>query len=163
MSNIKAARIDNRYVHGQVVARLVREFNITRVLVISDLYAKDLFMSQLMKTMSFSGAVIDVLSVADTVSQWNEGKFEKDNVMLIWGDVQSAYSTYKSGLKYEILNIGNLPGGPGRVKVDRSNYINAEDAEYLKKLAANGVDVYFQSMMDMPRTNLDEALKITNL
>lgn len=162
-SNIKVARVDNRYVHGQVAARLIREFGITKVLVISDLYAKDVFMSQLMKTMSFSGADIEVLSVADTVAQWGEGRFEKENVMLLWGDVASAHASYQAGLEFGFLNIGNLPGGPGRVKVDKSNYISAKDAEMLRELSARGVDIYFQAMPGMPKVTLEDALKITKL
>ena len=161
--NIKVARVDNRYIHGQVAARLIREFSITKVLVINDLYAKDMFMSQLMKTMSFSGAVIEVLSIADAADQWNRGLFENDNVMLVWGDVDSAYNTYYTGLKYDSLNIGNLPGGPGRVKVDKSNYISAQDAEQLKDLDNSGVSVYFQAMPDLSRVDLPEALVITKM
>lgn len=162
-NNIKVARIDNRYVHGQVAARLIREFAITKVLVVSDLYAKDLFMSQLMKTMSFSGATIEVLTVADAVKLYNNGTFDNDNVMLLWGDVKSAHQTYTSGLKFTRMNIGNLPGGVGRKRVDKSNYIDANDAALLKELASQGIDVYFQNMPDLPTTSLPDALKLTGL
>ena len=162
-NNIKVARIDNRYVHGQVAARMIREFGITKVLVISDLYAKDMFMSQLMKTMAFSGATIEVLSIADTVKQWNDGIFSKDNVMLLWGNVADAHNTYQAGLKFEFLNVGNLPGGPQKIRVDKSNYIDAKDASMLKALSGLGVDVYFQNMPGMAKTTLEEALKITKL
>lgn len=163
MGNIKVARIDNRYVHGQVAARLIREFAITKVLVVSDLYAKDLFMSQLMKTMSFSGATIEVLTVADAEKLYNGGTFANDNVMLLWGDVKSAYQTYEAGLKFEEMNVGNLPGGPNRKRVDKSNYIDANDAAMLKELASKGVNIYFQNMPDLPSTTLPDALKLTGL
>lgn len=161
--NLKVVRIDNRYVHGQVAARMIREFGITKVLVINDLYAKDMFMSQLMKTMSFTGATIDVLSIADTVSKWQEGEYSQENVMLLWGTVKDAYNTYRAGLMFDSLNVGNLPGGIGRVKVDKSNYIDAADAAMLKELAVSGVDVYFQNMPGNPKTSLEDALKITKL
>ena len=119
-------------------------------------------MSQLMKTMSFSGATIEVLSIEDTIRQWNGGVFQKDNVMLLWGNVKDAYTTYQAGLKFAFLNLGNLPGGPGRVRVDKSNYIDATDAELLKKLASEHVDVYFQNMPNLEKTTLQQALKITN-
>lgn len=159
--NIKVARIDNRYVHGQVAARLIREFAITKVLVISDLYAKDAFMSQLMKTMSFSGATIDVLTIADTVKRYLGGEYEGENVLLLWGDVKSAYATWNEGLPFPFLNVGNLPGGMGKKKVDKSNYIDAKDAQMLKELSDKGVDIYFQNMPSLPKTTLAEALKIT--
>lgn len=162
-NNIKVARIDNRYVHGQVAARLIREFAITKVLVVSDLYAKDIFMSQLMKTMAFSGSTIDVLSVSDAVKLYNSGTYANDNIMLLWGDVKSAHQTYTTGLKFDEMNIGNLPGGVNRKRVDKSNYIDAEDAALLRELAAQGVNIYFQNMPDLPKTSLPDALALTGL
>ncbi|MDL2220268.1 PTS sugar transporter subunit IIB [Eubacteriales bacterium OttesenSCG-928-N14] len=161
MSNIRYVRIDNRYVHGQVAARLVREYSITKVILINDAYAKDVFMSQLFKSVAFSGSTVDVVSVEDAVAGWNAGNYEKETVMLLWGNVVDAHRTFMSGLKYEFLNVGNLGGGPGRERVNKSTYIDAQDAAQLKELADAGVEVYFQDMPDLPRTDLDEALKIT--
>ena len=163
MGNVKLVRIDNRYVHGQVAARLVREYSISKILLINDAYAKDLFMTQLFKTVALSGASVEVLTICDAVAQWQSGAFEGENVMLLWGTVQYAYDTYHAGLTFDELNIGNLPGGPGRERVDKSCYIDALDAAQLRELESKGVNVYFQGMPDLPKTSLSAALKITKL
>ena len=45
MNNLRITRVDNRYIHGQVSARLVRELNISKIVLISDIYALDPFMT----------------------------------------------------------------------------------------------------------------------
>lgn len=156
------ARVDNRYIHGQVNARLVREFNISKVVMISDMYAKDPFMSSLYKSIAI-GYTVDILTIQEAVDAWNSGVYNCDNVMLLWGNVKDAYETYEAGLKYEFLALANMPGDIGKVQVNVSCYINEKEADQLRSLDGNGVEIYFQAMPDMPKTTLKEALEITRL
>ena len=160
MSNIKVTRVDNRYIHGQVNARLVREYRISRVLLISDEVAKDMFMSQLYKSIAI-GYKVDILSVQKAVEAWNSGVYAGENVMLLWGNIKSAYETFEAGLKYEVLTLGNIPADAGKVQVDKTCYINATEADQLKALNAGGVEVVFQAMPDTQKTTLSEALAKT--
>lgn len=163
MSNVKLARVDNRYIHGQVSARLVREFNISKIVLISDAYAEDPFMSELYKTMAI-GFTVEVLSVAEASSAWKSGAFESESaLMLLWGTVADAIASYKAGITFAFIALANIPGENGRVKVNNSCYINSEEAQSLKELQASGVDVYFQAMTDLPKTSLTEALNLTGL
>lgn len=160
MSNVKLTRVDNRYIHGQVNARLVREFKISRVLLISDTVAKDVFMSQLYKSIAI-GYKVDILSVHKAVEAWNSGVYAGENIMLLWGNIKDAYDTFEAGLKYEALTLGNIPAAAGKLQVDKTCYIDETEADQLKSLAASGVDVYFQAMPDTQKTTLNEALQKT--
>mgnify|MGYP003331589868 FL=1 len=163
MTNLKLSRVDNRYIHGQVSARLVREFNISKILLISDAYAADPFMSELYKTMAI-GFTVEVRSISDAANAWKSGEFKSEPaLMLLWGTVSDACASYKAGINYDFISLANIPGDGGRIKVNNSCYINADEAELLKELSSLGVDVYFQAMTDLPKTTLDEALKITGL
>lgn len=162
MSNIKLARVDNRYIHGQVNARLVREFNISKVLLISDMCAADPFMSQLYKSIAI-GYSVDIMGVADAVEAWKSGVYANEKIMLLWGNIQEAYDTYEAGLVYDFVALANMPGDVGKVQVNGTCYINETEADQLKSLSENGVDVYFQAMPDLPKVTLKEALDITKL
>ena len=119
MSNVKVTRVDNRYIHGQVNARLVREFQISRVLLISDAVANDLFMSQLYKSIAI-GYQVDILNVQKAVEVWNSGAYAGENIMLLWGNIKDAYDTFEAGLKYETLTLGNIPADAGKLQVDKT-------------------------------------------
>lgn len=157
MDNIKLVRVDNRYIHGQVNARLVREFNISKVVMIADIYAKDPFMSSLYQSIAI-GYSVDVLTIKDAVEAWNSGIYKGENVMLLWGNIKDAYETYKAGLKFDFMALANIPGDVGKVQVSPSCYINEKDAEYLKCMAEEGMDIYFQAMPDLPKVTLKDAL-----
>lgn len=163
MTNVRLSRVDNRYIHGQVSARLVREFEISKILLISDAYAADPFMSELYKTMAI-GFSVDVMGIAEAAKNFNEGKFANEkSLMLLWGTIEDASATFNAGLKFNFISLANIPGENGRVKVNNSCYINQSEAIKLKELAKSGVDVYFQAMTDLPKTSLEEALSVTSL
>ncbi len=161
MADTKIARIDNRYIHGQVAARMTREYNISNIVLIDDMYASNDMMKQIFLLAVVPGVSIDVVSVNDAIANLNAGKYEGERNMLIWGNVDTAYRTYQAGWKFDELNIGNLAGGIGRKQVDKSCYIDEKDANQLKELADLGVETVFQAMSDLPKTTLKEALSIT--
>lgn len=156
MSNVKVSRVDNRYIHGQVNARLVREFSISKVVMISDMYAKDPFMSQLYKSIAI-GYSVDILTIQQAVEAWNSGVYQCESVMLLWGNIKDAYETYRAGLKYEFVSLANIPGDVGRVQVSPTCFINEVEADQLNSLEADGVEVFFQAMPDFPKVTLKEA------
>lgn len=163
MTNLKLTRVDNRYIHGQVSARLVRQFGISRIVLVSDLHAADPFMSELYQAMAI-GFDVDVVSVAEAAQKWADGDYATERaIMLLWGTIADASATYNAGIRYDFLALANIPGEAGKLRVNDSCYINADEAAALRALAAAGVDVYFQALTDLPKTTLDDALRSTGL
>lgn len=163
MNNIKLARVDNRYIHGQVSARLVRELGITKILLISDACAADPLMSELYELMAVDFGV-DVLSLADAAEKCQAGAYDDEAaLLLLWGNIADAVKSYEMGIHYGQLALANIPGNGNNVRVNNSCYINAEEAEQLKNLEKDGVEVYFQATTDIPKVSLADALKITKL
>ncbi|EOH95560.1 PTS system mannose/fructose/N-acetylgalactosamine-transporter subunit IIB [Enterococcus pallens] len=162
MSNIKLSRVDNRYIHGQVNARLIKEYNITKVLMISDINAKDPFMSTLYKSVAI-GYTVDILGIEDAVEAWNSGVYQTENMMLLWGNIKDAYDTLQAGLKFDFIALANIPGEVGAVQVNASCYISEKEADYLRSMNDEGVEIYFQAMPSLPKTTLEKALQITKL
>lgn len=160
MNSIKLTRVDNRYIHGQVNARMVREYKISCVLLISDQVASDPTMSQIYKSIAI-GYRVEIMGINQAAQAWSTGAYENDNVMLLWGNIDDAYETYRAGLKFPFLIIGNAPSAIGRKQVDKTCFIDETDADELRALATAGVDVYFQAMSDTPKTTLPEALAKT--
>ncbi len=160
---ISFVRVDCRYVHGQVGARLVREFNIKRIALVSDVIAKDPFMTQLYTSAGINGASIKVFSVEKAAKTYQDGGFDGANVMLLFGDVATAYRAYQAGIPYEMLDIGNAKGGANKLRIDQTTYITREEGEMLRQLGEKGVDVYFQAMPNSVKTTLESALKTINL
>lgn len=163
MNNLRITRVDNRYIHGQVSARLVRELNISKIVLISDIYALDPFMTELYQTMAI-GFTVDVLSISEAIQKQKTGAWDAEPaVMFLFGTVDDANAAFRAGLKFFELMLANIPGGPGRVKINNSCYINAQEAQKLNELAKEGVAIYFQALTDMPKIALNEALKMLHV
>lgn len=152
-------RIDSRFVHGQVGARLVRQYNVKKIIIIDDKVAADDFMSMVFKMASVSASV-DIYSVKDAIEKFKEGKLDKGNCMLLFGNVDNAYRAYQ-GIKYKELDVGSIKGDDreGTKLVTNMIYINKDEALMLKEMKSDGCNVYFQSVPDTPVISLEEGLK----
>ena len=160
---IAFVRVDCRYVHGQVGARLVREFGIHKIALVSDVIAKDAFMVQLYTAAGINGADIVVYTVEKALEAYQNGEFNKQNVMLLFGDIDTAKRTYDAGVHFNSLNIGNAKGGTDKLRVDQTTYISLEEGKELLQLHKNGVDIYFQAMPNATKTSLEKALTTIGL
>lgn len=152
-------RIDSRFVHGQVGARLVRQYNVRKIIIIDDKVAADEFMSMVFKMASVSASV-DVYSVEDAIKKYKDGNLGKGNCMLLFGNVDNAYRAYQ-GIKYEELDVGSIKGDDreGTKLVTNMIYINEEEARMLLEMKQDGCNVYFQSVPDTPVISLEDGLK----
>ena len=153
------SRIDSRFVHGQVGAKIVKMKNVSRILIVDDAVAADDFLTTVFKIASVN-AKVDVYSVESAIKNYEEGKFESANCMLLFGNITTAYRTYQ-GIKYPELDVGSI-------KCDRPNeqklaadlvYMTKEEAEYLKEMKADGCNVYIQAVPDTAVIPLEKGLE----
>jgi len=153
-------RIDSRFVHGQVGARLVRQFSIQRILLVDDGIAKDDFMKTVYTLAGVNGAKVEIYSVQEAADKFKEGAFEKKCNLLLFGSIDSAYRALMAGLEYKELDVGSI-------KADRENmgmatnliYITEKDARQLEEIQDKGVNAYFQSMPDTPIVSIEKGIE----
>lgn len=152
-------RIDSRFVHGQVGARIVRQFNVNRILLIDDKIAADEFMCMVFKVASVN-ATVDIYTVDQAIAKYKEGDFESKNCMLLFGSVDSAYRAYQ-GIKYKELDVGSIKGDdrPNTKVITNMICITEEEGAKLKEMKADGCKVYFQSVPDTPVVSLEEGFR----
>lgn len=152
-------RIDCRFVHGQVGARLVRQYNVSKIIIVDDKVAEDEFMKTVFKMASVS-ANVAIYSVDEAIKKNSEGKFEKGNCMLLFGNVDSAYRTWQ-GIHYGELDVGSIKGDDrdGTKLVTNMIYITEDEGKKLAEMKDNGCNVYFQSVPDTPVISLEDGLK----
>ena len=82
--SIVLARIDNRFVHGQILEGWIPYTRATYVLVASDAAAKNPIQSLAMETCATCGLEIKVLGVEDAVIRLMRGEFDKWRLILFF-------------------------------------------------------------------------------
>lgn len=156
------ARVDSRLIHGQTGAKLVRQLGVSRIILVDDKIAKDDFLKEIYQISAQAiSAGVEIYSVEQIVTAYEEGRFETGSNMLIFGSIEIAYRALEAGLKYEELAIGSIKSNSPDMKfASKYVYISKEDAVMLRKIEEEIKSVYFQLMPGEGRQiSIDEGIK----
>ena len=140
MSKWGLVRIDDRLIHGQVMAIWTKHINVKRIIILDDQVAKDAFMQQVLKLAAPTGIKVDVMDVESNIQLLNDIP-NKEQVLLLMKTPKTAKRLKDAGLEYDALNVGGIGMAPGRKNVYKNISMSEEELNTLKDLHANGVTV----------------------
>ncbi|GAA6291760.1 MULTISPECIES: PTS system mannose/fructose/N-acetylgalactosamine-transporter subunit IIB [Enterocloster] len=156
---IVMCRVDERLVHGQVIASWSKILSIRQILVIDDQLAKDSFMGTVLAMAAPSGVKVELVSVDEAVRRiQKDGTQDGVNTMLLFKGPQCALALVEKGVEIRELNIGNMGAGPSRKAISRNVYASASEVEIFKKLLDMGIDVYLQMVQQESRVSIATKL-----
>lgn len=159
--NIVATRVDERLIHGQVMASWSKRLQLARIVVVDNQIAKDDFMKTVLSMSAPAGMQIDILSVKGAA---NTVKSDADsaNTMLLFKRISAALELARelqgSSSKMAELNLGNLGSVPGRVQVTKNNFLSEEERTQIRELQDLGVNVFLQMLYTDPKVPVDDVL-----
>ncbi len=139
--DIGLIRIDDRLIHGQVIAVWCRHQKFTRITIVDDGVARDDFMQQVLSLAAPPGLQVNVLSIADAVKFFGQDIPEHRTTMILLKSPQSAKRLLDEGLPFKALNVGGIGSGPGRKNIFKNIAVSAEEITILKYLAGQGVKI----------------------
>lgn len=159
--NIVATRVDERLIHGQVMASWSKRLQLARIVVVDNQIAKDDFMKTVLSMSAPAGMQIDILSVKGAA---NTVKSDADsaNTMLLFKRISAALELARelqgSSSKMAELNLGNLGSVPGRVQVTKNIFPSEEERTQIRELQDLGVNVFLQMLYTDPKVPVDDVL-----
>lgn len=159
MENLKLTRIDFRLVHGQVMTRWVKEYGIDYILVIDDRSASKPLLKKILIGAAPAGVKVEVESVQSAAQRWKAGNFTGKSQMILFKDPDTAAKAWEAGVKYPSLQIGGVEGSADAHNIYRNVVLTEEGLETLKKLDANGVEVFAQPIPDMAPFPFDKIVE----
>lgn len=148
MSNIKdwsLVRIDDRLIHGQVIAVWCNSKTFTRIQIVDDAVAADAFMVDVLRLAAPAGLEIVAETVEDSVKSLQENT-TPETTMVLMKYPKTARQLYDAGITFNALNIGGMGMGPGRKNVFKNTSISKEEYDTLKTLQDDGVKITFMSV-----------------
>lgn len=159
--NVVATRVDERLIHGQVMASWSKRLQLTRIVVADDQIAKDDFMKTVLSMSAPAGMQIDILSVKDAATMVKSDT-DSANTMLLFKRISAALELARElrGSSYEMaeLNLGNLGSVPGRVQVTKNIFLSEEERKQIRELQGLGVNVFLQMLYTDPKVPVDDVL-----
>jgi mannose/fructose/N-acetylgalactosamine-specific phosphotransferase system component IIB len=138
-------RIDDRLMHGQVVENWVGELRPDLVLVANARAAADPLTRALYAAALPPGVALEVVPVEDATAAAAAGAAR---VLLIVGSPADALRLVEAGLRPAVVTVGGLHHVAGKERLLDFVYVDEEDREALRRLAARGLPLAAQ---DVPR------------
>lgn len=160
MGKINLLRVDDRLIHGQVMTKWSKGMGTNALYVIDDDTAADDFMKEIyISTNSSANLAIKVYSVAEVIEEYNKTQFGNDKAILLFKTIKNAKAVIDAGLPTEVLNIGGIAKKPNATFVISTVGLTKDDADLLKEVEDQGIEVYFQIVPDTPKVSLADAIK----
>ena len=147
------SRIDERLVHGQVIASWAKQLAIKRILVIDDKLANDSFMSDVLAMAAPTGVVVKCISTEDAFNELTTN-VDEVNTMLLFKGVDCCLKLVKLGYVMQRLNVGNMGSGPSRKGITKRVFMSDEEVSMVKELISLDVFVYLQMLSSDNEVNI---------
>lgn len=135
-------RVDNRLIHGQVIETWLPYTGAGYLYVANDELAADPIRQEIMELAIPADINVNFVGAKELAQKLPTGP--KDNVFILFATCPDAKTAYESGLKFEILNIGNLHYGPGKKQICAHIALAPEDISCLKSFEHKGVCLDFR-------------------
>lgn len=144
MENLKLTRIDFRLIHGQVMTRWVKKYDIESIVVIDDRSTKSPILKKILLNAAPAGVKVEVESVESAAQRWKEGNFPKLNLLILFKDPETAKRAWEAGINYPVLQVGGIEGSGNKKNICRNITMSEEDIKHLKVIYDGGVEVFCQ-------------------
>ena len=154
---IGLARIDDRLIHGQVATRWTKETNVSRIIVVSDEVAKDHVRKTLLTQVAPPGVTAHVVDVDKMVRVWNNPKYGRDRVMLLFTNPTDVLRVVEQGVEIKSVNIGGMAFRQGKTQVNNAVSVDDKDIAAFRKLNERNIE------LEVRKVSSDQKLKMMDL
>lgn len=138
-------RVDDRFIHGQVLEGWVNYLHIPNVIIVNDIIAGDNMRAFIYKSTLPPGTNFSVFSVSDYIKQKQYLKLKKHRTLIIVGSVEDLYKL-SSILNSDVhVNVGCISSSRHDICITDSVFVTFEEYDLLKKISENNA-VYFNKV-----------------
>lgn len=159
---IGLARIDDRLIHGQVATRWTKETDVTRIIVVSDEVANDHVRKTLLTQVAPPGVTAHVVDVAKMIRVWNNPKYGRDRVMLLFTNPTDVERVVEQGVDIKTVNIGGMAFRQGKIQVNNAVSVDEKDITAFRKLNERGIELEVRKVSNDPKLKMMDLIAKVN-
>jgi mannose/fructose/N-acetylgalactosamine-specific phosphotransferase system component IIB len=146
IAELGLVRIDDRLIHGQVVAVWVKHIRVDTIVVVDDGVANDSFMQDVLRLSAPPGITVDVRSVQEGIATLGSDTPNRERIMVLLKSPKTARQLFDGGIRFTQLNVGGIGAGPGRKSLFKNISMSEEEKSILKSLVKDGVRITIQTV-----------------
>ncbi|MEG0264645.1 MAG: PTS sugar transporter subunit IIB [Erysipelotrichaceae bacterium] len=142
-------RIDERLIHGQVIATWLKTLAITNLIVANDEVSKDETRKTTLKMVLPSEIKCLIKGVDDVINVLKDPRCESMRILLITGNPEDAYRICKELPFIHEVNLANYgsitkPETKNKKTISKMVYLDAADVESVNRIIDVGIKVFTQ-------------------
>ncbi|MGZ6265378.1 MAG: PTS system mannose/fructose/N-acetylgalactosamine-transporter subunit IIB [Candidatus Limnocylindrales bacterium] len=146
--SLRLVRIDDRLIHGQVVAGWLRALGADRIVIVDDATARDEFLREVLILAAPSGVPVEVLDLAGGAVRCIELAASPEPVIVLARSPRTVLTLRQAGVPIEVVDLGGLGAGPGRRRLHRTISVSADELADLHELEQLGTRVEIRIVAD---------------
>jgi mannose/fructose/N-acetylgalactosamine-specific phosphotransferase system component IIB len=146
--SLRLVRIDDRLIHGQVVAVWLRAIGARRIVIVDDATARDEFLREVLALAAPPGVPVEVLGLADGAARCVELASDPEPVIVLARTPRTVLLLKQAGVPIEVVDLGGMGAGPGRKRLHKTISASPEEIAELHELERLGARVEIQIVAD---------------
>jgi mannose/fructose/N-acetylgalactosamine-specific phosphotransferase system component IIB len=139
--SLKLVRVDDRLIHGQVVAIWLKALGARRIVIVDDKTARDDFLREIIELASPPGVPVEVHDVERGIERVRELTTDPEPIFVLMRSPLTAVKLREAGIEFPLLNVGGMGAGPGRKPLYRNISASPEELEAMRQIEAMGTRV----------------------
>jgi len=158
--SFRLVRIDDRLIHGQVVAGWLRALGAERIVIVDDDMARDEFLREVLTLAAPQGVPVEVFDLAHGAARCIELASTPEPVIVLARSPRTVVGLRQAGVPIEVVDLGGMGGGPGRHRLHKTISVSPDELADLRELERLGTRVEIQIVADdrpIPFQSLDSS------
>ena len=155
---IRQMRIDNRLIHGEIVALWIPNLGADTLVIADTAYASNQIMKMSALLAKPKNCDFEILTIDDAISFLSDPANEKRKILVICGTTDNALTLVKNCEDIKDVNVGGAAHAEGKKQVSMRVYLDEKDVENLKEINGLGRNVFQQTKPDEKAMSFNEML-----
>jgi len=138
---LRLVRVDDRLIHGQVVAIWLKALGARRIVILDDRTAADDFLREVITYAAPREVPVEILDVATGTERVRELAADSEPTFVLMRSPMVALHLREAGVEFPLLNVGGMGAGPGRKSLYRNISASPEEMDVMRRIEAMGTKV----------------------
>ncbi|KUO71849.1 MAG: PTS mannose transporter subunit IID [Clostridia bacterium BRH_c25] len=155
---IKALRVDDRLLHGQVAVAWTSYLGIDTIVIANDKLIADETMQLAFKLAKPPEVLLSMKSLAGAVEVVNNPKHEARKILVITSSIHDAEYLCRNTGKIKHVVIGGQRNGEGRKKVSITVHMDDNDIKLLSDMNKSGIEIDLHAVPTSKKMTYEEII-----
>lgn len=143
---IELARIDDRFIHGQVLTKWVKLKPINRIIVVSDAVANDEMRKTLILSVAPANVKVSAVGVDKIVRAFHSPRYTDETAMLLFESPEDILALVQKGVPLTEVNVGGMRFEKDRTQITKAVSVSKDHIEAFKQLHDLGVKLELRQL-----------------